>query len=150
MNTSVELPLPLASVAVAPLDNVRVASVDTTASSQVTEIDIVSPTPYAASIADTLEKSGASPSTVTSPRSPVAVAAEPPAASAIDPEYELTERSLDAESPSAIVVVNTNADDPVPLEYVAISLLDSVNVGIPDTITVSSHVQVIVRVSPTP
>ena len=84
MNTSVELPLPLASVAVAPFDNVRVASVDTTASSQVTEIDIVSPTPYAASIADTLEKSGASPSTVTSPRSPVAVAAEPPAASAID------------------------------------------------------------------
>ena len=68
------------------MDRVRVGVPDTvTASSHVTVIESVSPTPYAASIAATETKSGASPSTVTAPRSPEAAPAAPPAASVIVP-----------------------------------------------------------------
>ena len=62
-----------------------------------------------------LTKSGASPSTVTDPRSPEAAPAAFPAASAIVPLYELTDRSFESESPSAMVVVKTSAVVPVPL-----------------------------------
>ena len=87
-----------------------------TASSQVTVNVCVSPTPRAVSPASTTDtRSGASPSTVTAPRSPEAAPAAPPAASVIVPPYEETERSADAVSSSAITVVNTRAVEPVPL-----------------------------------
>ena len=60
-------------------------------------------------VAATLTKSGASPSTVTEPRSPDAAAAAFPAESAIVPPNEETDRSADAVSPSATVVVKTSA-----------------------------------------
>ena len=59
-------------------------------------------------------------------------------ASSIVPPLELieeTERSVDAASPSAIRVVNTMSALPVPLAYVAVSLLDRVRVGVPVTST---------------
>ena len=62
-----------------------------------------------------VEKTGAAPSTVTEPRSPDAAPAAPPAASAIVPENELTCRSLESVSPSAIVVLKTRSVLPVPL-----------------------------------
>ena len=52
-------------------------------------------------------------------------------------------------SASAIVVVNTSAVEPVPLEYDAVSPLDRVRVGVPDTTTASSHVTVIESVKQT-
>ena len=67
------------------------------------------------SAAETEDMSGASPSTVTAPKSPVAAPAAPPAASAIVPPYALTDKSAEAVSPSAIVVVKTKAVEPVPL-----------------------------------
>jgi hypothetical protein len=48
---------------------------------------------------------------------------------------EDTERSADTESPSAITVENTMSALPVPLAYVATSLLDRVRVGEPVTST---------------
>ena len=60
--------------------------------------------------------SGVSPSMRTAPRSPVAAPQAPPAASARVPPYEDTWRSPESVSPSAIVVVNTMAVVPVPLE----------------------------------
>ena len=98
----------------------------------------------------TLDKSGASPSTVTAPRSPEAAPAAPPAASVIVPPYELTDRSAESESPSATVVEKTRAVEPVPLAYVAVSPLDRVRVGVPVTVTASSQVTVMDSDSPTP
>jgi hypothetical protein len=95
-------------------------------------------------------RSGASPSTVTAPRSPEAAPAAPPAASVIVPPNEDTERSVDAVSPSAITVVKTRELLPVPLAYDAVSPLDRVRVGVPDTATASSQITVIESVSPTP
>ena len=116
LNTSEVVPEPLAYAAVSPLFSDRVPSVVTTASSQVQVICSVSPTPYESSVAVHAVKSGASPSTVTDPRSPEEMAAAaPPAASAIVPLNELTDRSLDAASFSETVYVNTNAAFPVPL-----------------------------------
>ena len=61
--------------------------------------------------------SGVLASTITAPRSSVPVAAAaPPAASAIVPEYPVTERSEESVSPSAIVVVNTRDALASPLE----------------------------------
>ena len=61
--------------------------------------------------------SGVFASTITAPRSTVPVAAAaPPAASASVPLNELTERSEESVSPSAIVVVNTIEALPSPLE----------------------------------
>ena len=104
------------------MSRARVPSDVTTASSQVTVMVSTSPTPYAPSVAATLEKSGASPSTVTVPRSPPVMVSEallpalsfivaPPASESI----EETERSVDVASSSAIVVVNTSAVEPDPL-----------------------------------
>ena len=88
MNTRAAFPVPLAYAAVALLLRVRAGVPETTtASSQVTVIEIASPTPYAPSpvVSATLDRSGASPSTVTAPRSPEAAPAAPPAASVIVP-----------------------------------------------------------------
>ena len=81
-----------------------------------------SPTPYAPSVAATLAKSGASPSTVTEPRSPpviVVVTALPLASFIVAPPavalIEDTDKSLDAVSPSATVVEKTIAVEPEPL-----------------------------------
>ena len=82
----------------------------------------MSPIPYAPFAAATEERSGASPSTVTAPRSPEAAPAAPPAASVIVPPYEETERSADAVSSSAITVVNTRAVEPVPVSYTHLTL----------------------------
>jgi hypothetical protein len=107
-------------------------------------IESVSPTPYAPFVAAIAVMSGVSPSTVTEPRSPEAAAAAPPAASAIVPLYEDTERSGESVSPAATVVVKTRAVEVVPLTYDAESPLDRVRVGVPDTTTASSQVTVIV------
>ena len=105
VNTSDADPSPLEYVAVSPFDRVRVGVPDfVTASSQVTVIDSVSPMLYVPSVAATLVKSGASPSTVTEPRSTVpVVAAAPPAESVIVPVKPVTERSLEVASFSATV-----------------------------------------------
>ena len=118
MNTRAVDPLPLEYAADALLLSVSAPLLVTTASSQVTVMEIVSPTPYAPSpvVSVTLERSGASPSTVTEPRSPDAAPAVPPAESLMVPPKELTERSLESVSPSVIVVVNTSELEPVPLE----------------------------------
>ena len=71
-----------------------------TASSQVTVISTVSPTPYASSVAATELKSGASPSMVTVPKSPDAAPAAPPAASVIMPLKDVTFKSELAVLPS--------------------------------------------------
>ena len=117
VNTIAVEPEPLEYAAEALLLRVRAPLLVTTASSQVTVIEIVSPTPYAPSpvVSATLDRSGASPSTVTSPKSPDAAPAAPPAASVIVPPNELTDRSAESVSPSATVVVKTSAVDPVPL-----------------------------------
>ena len=117
VNTRAVVPVPLEYDAEALLLRVRAPLLVTTASSQVTVIEIVSPTPNAPSpvVSATLDRSGASPSTVTSPKSPDAAPAAPPAASVIVPPKELTDRSAEAVSPSAMVVVKTSAVDPVPL-----------------------------------
>ena len=78
-------------------------------------IEIASPTPYAPSVASQPVMSGELASTTTVPRSPVTAAAAPPAASAIVPPYELIWRSVESESPSATVYVNTRAAFPLPL-----------------------------------
>ena len=123
VKTSAVEPDPLTYDAVSLLDSVSVGvPVTTTASPQVTVIESVSPTPYAASVAATLTKSGASPSTVTAPRSPPVIVVDtalafpsfivaPPAVGAI----ELTDRSAESVSPSATVVVNTISVLPDPL-----------------------------------
>ena len=73
-------------MAESPLESTSVGvPVTTTASSQVTVMSRFSPTPYAPFVAATLTKSGASPSTLTDPRSPEAAAAAFPAASVIVP-----------------------------------------------------------------
>ena len=109
-----------------------------------------SPILYVASVAAQDVNVGTAPSIVTAPRSSVPVAAAaPPAASAMVPVYAVTERSLDAESPSATVVVKTRAVEPDPLEYAAESPLERVSAPLLVT-TASPHVHVIVRTSPTP
>ena len=87
-----------------------------------TVIERVSPTPYAPSVAVTAMKSGASPSTVTDPKSPPVIVEEialPAASFIVAPPavfcIELTERSLESVSPSAIVVEKTMPALPVPL-----------------------------------
>ena len=104
-------------------DRVRVPSDVTTASSHVHVMVSTSPTPYAASVAahESATKSGASPSTVTVPRSPLPIVVEKSlsAASSMLPPLALidvTERSEATESPSAITVVKTISAEPVPLE----------------------------------
>jgi hypothetical protein len=70
VNTRAVVPVPLAYVATSLLDRVRVGVPDTTtASPQVTVIESVSPTPYAASVAATDERDGTLPSTITDPKS---------------------------------------------------------------------------------
>ena len=92
--------------------------------------------------------SGVLASTMTAPRSPLAAAAAPPAASVMVPLNELTDRSLESVLPSATVYLKTNAAFPVPLWYVAVALLESVSVGVPETTTASSQVTVMSRLSP--
>ena len=96
--------------------------VTATASSQTTVMERVSPTPYAPSVAVTPMKSGASPSTVTVPRSPPVIVesiALPAASFIVAPPavalIELTDRSDESVSPSATVVENTMSTEPVPL-----------------------------------
>ena len=61
---------------------------------------------------------------------------------------EDTDRSLDAVSPEATVVVKTIPVEPDPLAYVATSLLDRVMVGDPVTVTASLYVHVMEIASP--
>ena len=145
------MPVPLEYAADAPLLSVSAPLLVTTASSQVTVMEIVSPTPYAPSpvVSATLARSGASPSISTSPRSPEAAPAAPPAASAMVPVYAETATSVSDPSPSATVVVKTSEVVPDPLEYAAESPLSRVSAPLLVT-TASPHVHVIVRVSPTP
>ena len=116
------VPEPLAYAAESPLSKVSAPLLVTTASSHVHVIWSVSPTPYESSVAVQAEKSGASPSTVTVPRSPLvivvvtALALEsfivaPPAVGWI----ELTDRSAEVASFSATVVVKTISVPPDPL-----------------------------------
>ena len=84
------------------------------------------------------------------PRSPEAAPAAPPAASVIVPLYDDTDKSVVSVSVLWITVEKTRAVLPVPLTYDAVSPLDRVRVGVPDTTTVSSQVTVIESVSPIP
>ena len=72
-----------------------------TASLYVHVIEIASPTPYAESVASQPVMSGELASMTTSPKSPDAAAAAPPAASAIVPLYDDTARLLVSPLPSA-------------------------------------------------
>ena len=112
-------------------------------------MEIASPTPYAPSVASQPVMSGVSASITTVPRSPVAEAALPPAASLIVPPlWELIERSEDAVSSSATVYVKTRPALPEPLVYEALPPLDRARAGVPVTVTASSHVTVIETESP--
>ena len=78
VNTIAAVVVPLVYTADAPLFSVRAPFAVTTASSQVTVIACVSPTPSAVSPASATDtKSGASPSIDTAPRSPAAAPAAP-------------------------------------------------------------------------
>ena len=122
VKTSEVVPDPLEYAAESPLSRVSAPLLVTTASPHVQVMVSVSPTPYESSVAAHDVNTGTAPSTVTAPRSPpvmvvdTALALEsfmvaPPAVFCI----ELTERSLDVESPWATVVVKTIAVLPVPL-----------------------------------
>ena len=103
---------------------------------------------YVPSVAATDEKSGEFASTITAPKSPLAAPAVLPAASLIVPEYEDTERSVVLVSVPATVYLNTKATPGLPLLYVAVAPLDNVRVGVPVTVTASSHVTVISMLVP--
>ena len=92
--------------------------------------------------------SGVSASTTTVPRSPLAEAAAPPAASVIVPLDELTSRSEVPVLSSTTVYLNTSAAFPVPLLYEADAPFESARVGVPDTVTASSQVTVMSMLSP--
>ena len=71
--------------------------------------------PIGMSVTATETKSGASPSIITAPKSPLTAPAVFPAVSLTVPEYEDTDKSLLFVSPSATVYLKTNAAEPVPL-----------------------------------
>ena len=109
VKTSAAELVPLEYVATSLFDRVIVGvPVTTTVSPQVTVIEIVSPTPYAASAAATLLSAGTLASTTTAPKSPeaIAVAKLLSASSWIEPPLaaiEDTERSAESVSPDPTV-----------------------------------------------